>query len=49
VNPKTILKWRHRGSVEDQQCGSKPGQGSVLTAADEAVIVEARTLKILEA
>jgi transposase InsO family protein len=47
VNPKTILKWRHRGSVEDQPCGSKPGQGSVLTAADEAVIVEARTKTLL--
>ena len=47
VNPKTILKWRHRESVEDQPCGSKPGQGSVLTAADEAVIVGARTKTLL--
>jgi len=47
INPKTVQKWRKRESVEDLKCGSKPGQGSVLTPVDEAVIVETRRKTLL--
>lgn len=47
VNPKTVHKWKHRESVEDLKCGRCPGQGSVLSAVDEAVIVEARRKTLL--
>jgi len=42
INSKTVHKWKHRESVEDHQCGHRPGQGNVLSAVDEAVIVETR-------
>ncbi len=47
INPKTVCKWKNRDSVEDLQCGSKPGQGSVLTEVDEAVIIETRRKTLL--
>ncbi|MGZ8240647.1 MAG: hypothetical protein ACXWTK_03935 [Methylobacter sp.] len=47
INPKTVQKWKNRDFVEDLKCGSKPGQGSVLTKVDEAVIVEARRKTLL--
>jgi len=47
INPKTAQKWKNRDSVEDLKCGSKPGQGSVLTGVDEAVIVETRRQTLL--
>ena len=47
VNPKTVHKWKHRESVEDLKCGRCPGQGSVLSAVDEAVIVETRRKTLL--
>lgn len=47
INPKTVRKWKNRDSVEDLKCGSKPGQGSVLTDVDEAVIVETRRKTLL--
>jgi transposase InsO family protein len=47
INPKTVLKWKKRDGVEDQKCGAKPGQNSVLTELDEAVIVQARTKTLL--
>lgn len=47
INPKTVHKWKHRESVEDLKCGRCPGQGSVLSAVDEAVIVEARRKTLL--
>jgi transposase-like protein len=47
INLKTVQKWRQRESVEDLKCVSKPGQGSVLTAVDEAVIVETRRKTLL--
>ncbi len=31
INPKTVRKWKNRGSVEDLTCGAKPSQGRVLT------------------
>jgi transposase-like protein len=47
INPKTVRKWKNRESVEDLQCGSKPGQGSVLAGVDEAVMVETRRKTLL--
>jgi len=47
INPKTVHKWKHRESVEDLKCGRRTGQGSVLSAVDEAVIVEARRKTLL--
>lgn len=47
INPKTAHKWKNRDTVEDQKCGCKPGQGSVLTGLDEAVIIEARRKTLL--
>ena len=47
INPKTAHKWKNRDSVEDLKCGAKPGQGSVLTEVDEAVIVETRRKSLL--
>lgn len=47
INPKTARKWKNRDSVEDLTCGAKPGQGSVLTDVDEAVIIEARRKTLL--
>lgn len=43
INPKTVLKWKKRDGVEDQRCGAKLGQNSVLSELDEALIVETRT------
>ncbi len=47
INPKTAHKWKNRDTVEDLKCGAKPGQGSVLTGVDEAVIVETRRKALL--
>jgi hypothetical protein len=47
INPKTAHKWKRRESVEDLKCGRRPGQGSVLSAVEEAVIVEARRKALL--
>jgi transposase-like protein len=47
INPKTAHKWKRRESVEDLKCGRRPGQGSVLSAVDEAIIVETRRKTLL--
>lgn len=47
INPKTALKWKKRDSVEDQKCGAKPGQNSVLSELEEAIIVETRCKTLL--
>lgn len=47
INPKTVRKWKSRDSVEDQKCGSKPGQNSVLSDHEEALVIEARTKTLL--
>jgi transposase InsO family protein len=47
INPKTVHKWKRRESVEDLKCGRRPGQGSVLSGVDEAVIVETRRKSLL--
>jgi AcrR family transcriptional regulator/transposase-like protein len=42
INPKTVARWRQRGSVEDLKTGPKQAQSSVLTIDAEAVIVAFR-------
>jgi transposase-like protein len=40
INEKTVLKWRHRRSVEDMQMGPKERRSTVLSPIEEAAIVE---------
>jgi transposase InsO family protein len=42
INPKTVLKWRKRATVEDCKTGPKDPRSTVLSQAEEAVIVAFR-------
>ena len=42
VNPKTVVKWRHRQTVEDLPMGPSERKSSVLTPLEEAAIVAFR-------
>lgn len=42
INEKTVLKWRHRRSVEDMPMGAKERRSTVLSPMEEAVIVALR-------
>ena len=42
VNVKTVKKWKNRDFTEDLRCGRKKGDGSVLDAVSERIIVETR-------
>ena len=46
INPKTVLKWKHRDSVEDAAMGSKTLR-TVLTPQDEALICAFRQKTLL--
>jgi len=39
INPKTVAKWKKRGSVSDLPTGPKQAKSTVLTVGEEAVIV----------
>ena len=39
INPKTVAKWRGRRTTEDSRKGPKQPVSSVLTPAEEALIV----------
>ena len=47
INPKTVAKWKKRGSVEDLRTGPKDPRSTVLSAEDEAVIVAFRRHTLL--
>ena len=47
MNPKTIAKWKRRGSVADQRTGPKQPRSTVLSVEDEAVIVAFRRHTLL--
>jgi transposase InsO family protein len=47
VNPKTIVKWKHRDSVADRKTGPKDGHSTVLTPEAEAVVVAFRRYTLL--
>ena len=42
VNPKTIAKWGKRSSVHDLRTGPTDPRSTVLSAADEAIVVAFR-------
>jgi transposase-like protein len=39
INPKTVAKWRKRVTVEDMKTGPKESRSTVLTEAEEAMVV----------
>ncbi len=39
INPKTVAKWLKRQTVEDQKTDPKEPRSTVLSKADEAMIV----------
>ena len=47
VNPKTIAKWRKRSSVHDLRTGPTDPRSTVLSAADEAIVVAFRRHTLL--
>ena len=47
VNPKTIAKWRKRSSVHDLRTSPTDPRSTVLSAADEAVVVAFRRHTLL--
>src|SRR5215469_12407857 len=42
INPKTVAKWRKRGSVAELPTGPKQPKSTVLSIEDEAIIVAFR-------
>jgi len=47
IKPKTVMKWRKRSSVEDRQTGPTAPRSTVLTAAEEAIVVAFRRHTLL--
>jgi transcriptional regulator with XRE-family HTH domain len=42
VNPKTVAQWENRSQVHDAPLGPKPCHSTVLTLAEEALVVAFR-------
>jgi transposase InsO family protein len=47
INPKTVAKWKKRGSVVDQKTGPKEPKSTSLSVEDEAIIVAFRKHTLL--
>jgi len=47
INPKTVTKWKKRGSVADLKTGPKEAKSTVLSIEDEAIIVAFRKHTLL--
>jgi transposase-like protein len=47
IYPKTVAKWRKRATVEDLKTGPREPRSSVLTEAEEAMIVAFRRHRLL--
>ena len=47
LNPKTVMKWRNRSTVEDMPMGPKEPRSTVLSAEEEAVCVAFRKHTLL--
>ena len=47
INPKTVLKWRKRATVEDRKTGPKEPHSTVLSNDEEAIIVAFRRHTLL--
>jgi hypothetical protein len=45
INPKTVSKWKQRGSVADLPTGPKEPKSTSLSLEDEAVIVAFRKIR----
>ena len=47
LNPKTVAKWRRRATTADQPMGPAKRRSTVLTEAEEAIVVEFRRRTLL--
>src|SRR3712207_1429487 len=47
LNPKTVAKWRRRITTADRPMGPSRPRSSVLTEAEEAIVVEFRRRTLL--
>lgn len=47
INPKTVLKWRKRATVEDRRTGPREPHSTVLSVEEEAAIVAFRRHTLL--
>src|SRR3984885_5027862 len=47
INPKTVAKWKQRGSVTDRPTGPREPRSTVLSIEDEAIIVAFRQHTLL--
>src|SRR3954447_1925953 len=47
INPKTVAKWKKRGSVADQPTGPKQPKSTVLSIEEEAIVVAFRRHTLL--
>jgi transposase InsO family protein len=47
LNPKTVAKWKGRGSVADQRTGPKDPRSTVLSPEEEAIVVAFRRHTLL--
>jgi hypothetical protein len=47
INPKTVAKWRKRTTVEDLKTGPTEPRSTVLTEAEEAMVVAFRRHTLL--
>ena len=47
INPKTVAKWKKRGSIADLKTGPKEAKSTVLSIEDEAIIVAFRKHTLL--
>ena len=47
INPKTVAKWKQRGSVVDLPTGPKDPRSTVLSVEDEAIVVAFRRHTLL--
>ena len=47
LNPKTVAKWRGRAETADAPMGPKAARSTVLTPAEEAIVVEFRRRTLL--
>ena len=47
INPKTVLKWRGRASVDDQPMGPREARSTVLSVEGEAICVAFRKHTLL--
>src|ERR671920_123958 len=47
LNPKTVAKWRKRTTTADRPMGPSRPRSSILTEAEEAIVVEFRRRRTL--